>query len=170
MDESRSVVRSEILDEKWRLVLFDFGLGNHDVRWHSISIDCRGETVRLSEEWPSNESTELLSHRDVSLFASIVRSHSSSFSFGLIESCWEFKENLRPTFSQICEHLRRYLYGSSPIDYSDLDYVDLPPLSSDSISDLASTTILPASTSGIATDSNSHSQMTTTATSSSSLS
>ena len=87
------------------------------------------------------------------------------FSFQLIESCWIFKESLRPTFTQICENFRRYLYGSSPIDYSDLDYVDLP-----SISDFASTTVLPVSTSGIATDTNSHSQTTTAATSSSSLS
>ncbi|CAF0751826.1 unnamed protein product [Adineta steineri] len=90
--------------------------------------------------------------------------------FQLIESCWAFKETLRPTFTQISENLRRYLYGSSPIDYSDLDYVDLPSLSSPSISDFASTTILPASTSGIATDTNSHSQTTTATTSSSSLS
>ncbi|CAF1581702.1 unnamed protein product [Adineta ricciae] len=90
--------------------------------------------------------------------------------FQLIESCWTFKENLRPTFTQICESLRRYLYGSSPIDYSDLDYVDLPSMSSPSMSDFASTTILPASTSGIATDTNSHSQTTTATTSSSSLS
>ncbi len=92
------------------------------------------------------------------------------YSFQLIESCWTFKESLRPLFSQICENLRRYLYGSSPIDYSDLDYVDFPPLSSPSMSDFASTTILPVSTSGIATDTNSHSQTTTAATSSSSLS
>jgi hypothetical protein len=38
------------------------------------------------------------------------------------------------------------------------------------MSDFASTTILPVSTSGIATDTNSHSQTTTAATSSSSLS
>jgi hypothetical protein len=92
------------------------------------------------------------------------------FSFQLIESCWTFKEALRPTFTQLCENLRRYLYGSSPIDYSDLDYVDFPQLSSPSMSDFASTTILPASTSGIATDTNSHSQTTTATTSSSSLS
>ncbi|CAF2813254.1 unnamed protein product [Rotaria sp. Silwood2] len=90
--------------------------------------------------------------------------------FQLIELCWTFKESLRPTFTQLCESLRCYLYGSSPIDYSDLDYVDFPPLSSPSISDFASTTILPVSTSGIATDTNSHSQTTTAATSSSSLS
>ncbi|CAF4584686.1 unnamed protein product [Rotaria socialis] len=90
--------------------------------------------------------------------------------FQLIELCWTFKESLRPTFIQICESLRCYLYGSSPIDYSDLDYVDYPPLSSPSISDFASTTVLPVSTSGIATDTNSHSQTTTAATSSSSLS
>ncbi|CAF0798978.1 unnamed protein product [Rotaria sordida] len=90
--------------------------------------------------------------------------------FQLIELCWTFKESLRPTFTQICESLRCYLYGSSPIDYSDLDYVDLPPLSSPSMSDCASTTILPISTSGIATDTNSHSQTTTAATSASSLS
>jgi hypothetical protein len=92
------------------------------------------------------------------------------FSFQLIESCWTFKESLRPTFIQICEILRRYLYGSSPIDYSDLDYVDFPVISSPSMSDVASTTILPVSTSGIASDTNSHSPITTTATSSSSLS
>jgi len=92
------------------------------------------------------------------------------FSFQLIESCWTFKESLRPTFIQICENLRRYLYGSSPIDYSDLDYVDFPSISSPSMSDFASTTVLPISTSGIATDTNSHSQTTTAATSSSSLS
>ncbi len=45
-----------------------------------------------------------------------------------------------------------------------------PPLSSPSMSDFASTTALPISTSGIATDTNSHSQTTTAATSSSSLS
>jgi hypothetical protein len=87
-----------------------------------------------------------------------------------MESCWTFKETLRPTFTQICENLRRYLYGSSPIDYSDLDYVDYPPISSPSMSDFASTTVLPLSTSGIASDTNSHSHTTTTATSSSSLS
>ena len=71
----------------------------------------------------------------------------------------------------MCENLRRYLYGSSPIDYSDLDYVDFPPISSPSMSDFASTSVLPASTSGIASDTNSHSHTTTTtATSSSSLS
>lgn len=92
-------------------------------------------------------------------------------SFQLIELCWTFKETLRPTFTQICENLRRYLYGSSPIDYSDLDYVDFPSVSSPSMSDFASTTVLPISTSGIATDTNSrHSQTTTAATSSSSLS
>ncbi|CAF2821688.1 unnamed protein product [Rotaria sp. Silwood2] len=90
--------------------------------------------------------------------------------FQMIESCWTFKESLRPTFTQICGSLRHYLYGSSPIDYSDLDYVDFPPISSPSMSDFASTTILPLSTSGIASDSNSHSHITTTATSSSSLS
>ncbi|CAF0926691.1 unnamed protein product [Rotaria sp. Silwood1] len=90
--------------------------------------------------------------------------------FQLIELCWTFKESLRPTFTQICENLRGYLYGSSPLDYSDLDYVDFPPLSSPSMSDFASTTVLPISTSGIATDTNSHSQTTTAATSSSSLS
>jgi len=92
------------------------------------------------------------------------------FSFQLIESCWTFKEALRPTFTQLCENLRRYLYGSSPIDYSDLDYVDFPTISSPSMSDFASTTILPASTSGIASETNSHSHITTAATSSSSLS
>ncbi|CAF4156007.1 unnamed protein product [Rotaria socialis] len=90
--------------------------------------------------------------------------------FQIIESCWSFKESLRPTFTQMCENLRRYLYGSSPIDYSDLDYVDFPPISSPSMSDFASTSVLPASTSGIASDTNSHSHTTTTATSSSSLS
>ncbi|CAF3929533.1 unnamed protein product [Rotaria sordida] len=90
--------------------------------------------------------------------------------FQIIESCWTFKESLRPTFTQICGSLRHYLYGSSPIDYSDLDYVDFPPISSPSMSDFASTTILPLSTSGIASDTNSHSHITTTATSSSSLS
>ena len=92
------------------------------------------------------------------------------FSFQIIESCWTFKESLRPTFMQICDELRCYLYGASPIDYSDLDYVDFPPVSSPSISDFASTTVLPISTSGIASDTNSHSHITTTATSSSSLS
>ncbi|CAF1052258.1 unnamed protein product [Adineta steineri] len=90
--------------------------------------------------------------------------------FQLIESCWTFKETLRPTYSQICETLRQYLYGSSPIDYSDLDYVDFPAISSPSMSDFASTTVLPVSTSGIASDTNSHSHITTAATSSSSLS
>ncbi|UJR21112.1 hypothetical protein I4U23_024212 [Adineta vaga] len=90
--------------------------------------------------------------------------------FHLIESCWTFKESLRPTFARICEILREYLYGSSPIDYSDLDYVDFPEISSPSMSDFPSTTILPLSSSGIASDTNSHSHVTTTATSSSSLS
>ena len=93
-----------------------------------------------------------------------------SSSFQLIQSCWTFKEILRPNFTQISDNLRRYLYGSSPIDYSDLDYVDYPPISSPSTSDFASTTILPLSTSGIASDSNSHSHLPTTGTSSSSLS
>ena len=92
------------------------------------------------------------------------------FRHKLMDACWTFKEALRPTFTQICVNLRYYLYGSSPIDYSDLDYVDFPPLSSPSISDFASTTVLPVSTSGIASDTNSHSRVTTMGTSTSSLS
>ncbi|CAF0895728.1 unnamed protein product [Didymodactylos carnosus] len=64
-------------------------------------------------------------------------------SFKIIENCWEFKENLRPSFQQVCERLQRYLYGTSPIDYSDLDYVDLPL--SPSTSDFAQT-LFPTST------------------------
>jgi hypothetical protein len=90
------------------------------------------------------------------------------FSFELMESCWTFKETLRPTFYQICEHLRRYTFISAPIDYSDLDYVDLPPRSSPSTNDVVSTAASPVSTSGIATDSNSQSHVITNGTSSSS--
>lgn len=87
-----------------------------------------------------------------------------------MESCWSFKDSIRPTFTQICDILRQYLHTSPPHqDYSDLDYVDYPPMSSPSLSDFQSTTVLPISTSGIASDTNSH-RTTTATTSSSSLS
>lgn len=93
-----------------------------------------------------------------------------SFRFHLIESCWQFKESFRPNFSEICGILRKFSIRSSPIDYSDIDYVDLPIHCSSSISQLAFDHVQPVSTSGIATDSQSHSHMTITGTSSLSLS
>ena len=171
MDESRSIIRSKIFDEKWCLVVFDINLGDHDLWRNTVSIDWSREIIRLSPWWKSNESTNSLSRWNVNEILAVVSFPiCSSSSFQLIESCWIFKESLRPTFTQICERLRRFIYGSSPIDYSDLDYVDYPPISSPSTSDFPSTTILPLSTSGIASDSNSRSHLPTTGTSSSSLS
>ena len=153
------------------MVLRYFSVGNHDLWWYTLSIDSCWTFIWLSKKWKSNEPTSALSSWNVKFcFCINWDFYGSLFSFQLIELCWTFKESLRPTFIQICESLRCYLYGSSPIDYSDLDYVDYPPLSTSSISDFASTTVLPMSTSGIATDTNSHSQTTTAATSSSSLS
>lgn len=194
MDESWSAFWSTIFNEKWRLVIRYFNVGNHELRWNTVSIDRCWEIVRLFTRWKSNESTCSLSRWNVrrkqsekdnsmsnvsELFLKILsdrimKNKSFSFRFQLIESCWTFKEALRPTFQQICEYLRQYLNRITPIDYSDLDYVDLPARSSTSISDFVCPAVHPPSSSGIATDSNSHSHITsvptTTTTSSSSLS
>ncbi|CAF1328939.1 unnamed protein product [Didymodactylos carnosus] len=91
--------------------------------------------------------------------------------FQIIENCWEFKENLRPTFQQVCERLQRYLYGTSPIDYSDLDYVDLPlsPSSGDFTQTMTPTSATNTTMTNDDIRSSIPSTITTTATSSSSL-